>query len=51
MSVQGILIILVFVFFAYLMVTQKMPALLALPSMAIVIAIIAGMPLNYIFPT
>ncbi|MCS3917401.1 H+/gluconate symporter-like permease [Caldanaerobacter subterraneus subsp. tengcongensis MB4] len=49
MSVQGILIILVFVFFAYLMVTQKMPALLALPSMAIVIAIIAGMPLNYIF--
>jgi H+/gluconate symporter-like permease len=30
------------------MVTQKMPALLALPSMAIVIAIIAGMPLNYI---
>jgi len=48
MSVQGILIILVFVFFAYLMVTQKMPALLALPSMAIVIAIIAGMPLNYI---
>lgn len=49
MSVQGILIILVFVFFAYLMVTQKMPALLALPSMAIVIGIIAGMPLNYIF--
>ncbi|HHW57164.1 MAG TPA: transporter [Clostridia bacterium] len=49
MSFQGILIILVFGIFAYLMVTQKMPALLALPSMAIIISIIAGMPINYIF--
>lgn len=49
MSFAGILIILVFIIFAALMITQKLPALLALPAMAIIISIIAGMSVNDIF--
>ena len=40
----GLLII--FVIFAALMFTRKMPALLALPSMAILIALLAQLPVN-----
>ncbi len=38
----GILILLVFLLFAGLMMSRRMPALLALPCMAVVIAVIAG---------
>lgn len=41
---QGFLIILVFVIIAALMMTKKMPTLLALPLMAVIICIIAGVP-------
>ena len=36
----------IFIVFAALMFTRKMPALLALPSMAILIAVLAQMPIN-----
>jgi len=38
----GLLIILTFAVFAALMMSRKMPALLALPCMAVVIALISG---------
>ena len=41
---QGSLIILAFVIIAALMMTKKIPTLLALPLMAVVICIIAGVP-------
>lgn len=41
---QGLLIIVVFLIIAALMMTKKIPTLLALPLMAIVICIIAGVP-------
>ena len=41
---QGILIILAFVIIAALMMTKKIPTLLALPLMAVVICLIAGVP-------
>lgn len=41
---QGSLIIIVFVLIAALMMTKKIPTLLALPLMAVVICIIAGVP-------
>lgn len=44
MSLSGILILITFFIFAGLMVTKKLPTILALPLMAFVIAIIAGMP-------
>ena len=45
----GLLII--FLIFAALMFTRKMPALLALPSMAILIAFLANLPLNDVLNT
>jgi H+/gluconate symporter-like permease len=39
----------IFIVFAALMFTRKMPALLALPSMAILIALLAQMPITDIF--
>lgn len=44
MSLSGILILITFFIFAGLMITKKLPTILALPLMAFVIAIIAGMP-------
>ena len=41
---QGILIIIAFVIIAALMITKKMPTLLALPLLAVIICIIAGVP-------
>lgn len=41
---QGLLIIIVFLVIAALMMTKKIPTLLALPLMAIVICVIAGVP-------
>ena len=41
---QGILIILAFVIIVALMMTKKIPTLLALPLMAVVICLIAGVP-------
>ena len=41
---QGTLIIIAFVIIAALMMTKKIPTLLALPLMAVVICIIAGVP-------
>ena len=41
---QGILIIAVFLVIAALMMTKKLPALLALPLMAVIICVIAGVP-------
>ncbi|MEE8717456.1 MAG: C4-dicarboxylate ABC transporter [Coriobacteriales bacterium] len=43
--VQGILIIIAFVIVAALMMTKKIPTLLALPLLAVVICIIAGVPM------
>ncbi|MDQ3748714.1 MAG: citrate transporter, partial [Acidobacteriota bacterium] len=42
----GFLILLVFAVFAALMFTRKMPALLAVPLMAIVVAALVGHPFN-----
>ena len=42
----GILICIVFVLFAILMMTKKLPTLFALPIMAVLFAIIAGLPLT-----
>ncbi|MCI2047669.1 MAG: Na+/H+ antiporter NhaC family protein [Faecalibacterium sp.] len=42
---QGILIILAFVAVAALMMTKKIPTLLALPLMAVLICVIAGVPM------
>lgn len=42
----GIIICIVFIVMAVLMMTKKMPTLLALPIMAILIGIIAGMPIK-----
>lgn len=41
---QGILIIVIFLIIAILMMTRKIPTLLALPLMAVLICIIAGVP-------
>jgi hypothetical protein len=43
--VQGILILVVFVAIAALMMTKKIPTLLALPLMAVLICVIAGVPM------
>ncbi len=42
---QGILIIVVFLIIAALMITKKIPTLLALPVLAVAICLIAGVPL------
>ena len=42
---QGILIVVAFLVVAALMMTKKIPTLLALPLMAVVICIIAGVPM------
>ena len=42
--VQGSLIIVAFVIIAALMMTKKLPTLVALPLMAVVICTIAGVP-------
>jgi hypothetical protein len=42
--ISGLVILVAFLFFAALMYTRTMPALLAVPSMAIVMAFIAGVP-------
>ncbi len=42
--ISGVLILVVFLIFAALMYTRRMPALLAVPAMAIVMAFIAGVP-------
>jgi hypothetical protein len=42
--ISGLLILAVFLIFAALMYTRKMPALLAVPAMAIVMAFAAGVP-------
>ena len=42
--ISGILILIVFLIFAALMYTRAMPALLAVPAMAIVMAFVAGVP-------
>ena len=41
---QGTLIIVAFVIIAALLMTKKIPTLLALPLMAVVICVIAGVP-------
>lgn len=42
----GILILVIFLIFAVLMMTKKLPAVLALPLLAISIAVVAGLPLS-----
>ena len=42
---QGILIVVAFLVVAALMMTKKIPTLLALPLLAVVICIIAGVPM------
>lgn len=42
----GILICIVFIIFAVLMMTKKLPTLFALPIMAVIFAIIAGLPVT-----
>ena len=49
--ILAILILIVFLIFAALMYTQKMPAILALPVMAVLIAAIGGVPLGDILTT
>lgn len=44
--VQGIIIVIIFVVLAGLMMSRKIPAVLALPIMAVAIAIAAGLPLR-----
>ncbi|MDK0981207.1 transporter [Clostridium perfringens] len=44
MSFEGILILLVFFIFAGLMISRKLPTILALPLMGITIAVIVGIP-------
>lgn len=44
--VTGILVVLIFVAIAALMISKKLPTVLALPVMAILIAIVAGLPLK-----
>lgn len=46
MTIQGILILMAFFVFAGLMITKKLPTILALPLMTLVICIIAGMSLR-----
>ena len=41
----GIIVCIVFVIFAIAMMTKKLPAILVMPIMAIIIALVAGMPL------
>ena len=41
---QGVLILVVFLVVAALMMTKKIPTLLALPLMAVLICVIAGVP-------
>ena len=43
--IQSVLIIVLFVIVAFLMVTRKIPTLIAMPLMAVGIALIAGVPL------
>ena len=43
--IQGILILLTFIVVAALMMAKKLPTLVALPLMAVVIGLIAGVPL------
>jgi C4-dicarboxylate transporter, DcuC family len=50
-NLQAPLILLVFAVAAGLMMTRKMPALLALPAMAIAIALVAGMGLRDVLET
>ncbi|TZE81456.1 C4-dicarboxylate ABC transporter [Calorimonas adulescens] len=47
---QAILILILFLIIAALMVTRKIPTLIALPALAIGIAIIAGIPLKLVNP-
>ena len=42
---QGIIIILVFLAITALMITRKIPTLVALPLLAVLIAVVAGVPL------
>jgi hypothetical protein len=44
------LIILIFTIFAALMISRKMPAILAIPAMAICFALVARAPFNRISP-
>ncbi|MDI3312152.1 MAG: C4-dicarboxylate ABC transporter, partial [Thermoanaerobacterium sp.] len=47
---QAILILVLFLIIAGLMVTRKLPTLIALPILAIGIALIAGVPLKMVDP-
>ena len=42
----GFLLIAIFVVFAALMFTRRVPALLAIPAMAILAAVVVGLPFN-----
>lgn len=42
MILQGSLLLIIFLIFAYLMMSRKMPALLALPAMALAVAFVSG---------
>ncbi|MEG1858007.1 MAG: C4-dicarboxylate ABC transporter, partial [Pseudoflavonifractor sp.] len=44
--VTGIIVVVIFIAMAALMMSKKLPALLALPLMAVLIGIAAGLPLN-----
>lgn len=44
----GILLLLIFAFFAWLMFARVMPAILALPTMAVAVAALVGLPFNNI---
>lgn len=44
LNVQVILILLVFILFIVLMITKKLPTILALPLLGVLVAIIAGVP-------
>ncbi len=44
--VTGIIIVLIFVVIAALMIAKKLPTVLALPLMAVLIAVAAGLPLK-----
>lgn len=46
MSIQGALILITFFVFAGLMITKKLPTILALPLMTLVICIVVNMPLR-----
>lgn len=44
--VTGGLVVVIFVVIAALMISKKLPTVLALPLMAVLIAIVAGLPLK-----